>query len=331
MSDDRTALVIGATGGIGGEVARRLLAGRWRVRALHRRPEAAMAAEPRLHWMRGDAMNPAEVAAAARGAALIVHAANPPGYRNWQGLALPMLENTVAAATAERARILFPGTVYNFGPDAFPCLTETAPQRPLTRKGAIRVAMEQRLAQAAEGGARVLVVRAGDYFGPRQGNGWFAQCLVRPGAPLRRVVYPGRPEAGHAWAYLPDVAETMVRLLDRADALASFEVFHFAGHALRRGIAMAEAIRCVAGRPDLPIRGLPWPVLYLAAPFVTTLREMLEMRYLWRESVFLDNAKLVGLLGAEPQTPLDEAVRATLQGLGCLPEEAAERHAPVAV
>jgi hypothetical protein len=51
---------------------------------------------------------------------LIVHAVNPPGYRNWRGLALPMLDNTIAAAKSAGARIMFPGTVYNFGPDAFP-------------------------------------------------------------------------------------------------------------------------------------------------------------------------------------------------------------------
>jgi hypothetical protein len=35
--------------------------------------------------------------------------------------------------------------------------------------------------------------------------------------------------------------------------------------------------------------------------------------------VRLDNAKLVAFLGSEPHTPIDEAVRSTLEGLGCLP------------
>jgi nucleoside-diphosphate-sugar epimerase len=42
------------------------------------------------------------------------------------------------------------------------------------------------------------------------------------------------------------------------------------------------------------------------------------MRYLWRQSVRLDNSKLVNFLGAEPHTPLDEAVQMTLEGLGCI-------------
>jgi nucleoside-diphosphate-sugar epimerase len=59
-------------------------------------------------------------------------------------------------------------------------------------------------------------------------------------------------------------------------------------------------------------------VLPLVAPFNTTFRELLEMRYLWREPVQMDNARLAAVLGREPHTPLDEAVEATLVGLGCL-------------
>ena len=78
---------------------------------------------------------------------------------------------------------------------------------------------------------------------------------------------------------------------------------------------MAEAIRRVAGRPDLPVRRLPWWLLRLVAPFNETLREMMEMRYLWQRPLRLANARLTACLGREPHTPLDDAVRATLTGL----------------
>jgi nucleoside-diphosphate-sugar epimerase len=51
---------------------------------------------------------------------------------------------------------------------------------------------------------------------------------------------------------------------------------------------------------------------------MTTPRELLEMRYLWREPVRMSNAHLVAAVGQEPHTPLDEAVESTLDGLGCL-------------
>jgi nucleoside-diphosphate-sugar epimerase len=46
---------------------------------------------------------------------------------------------------------------------------------------------------------------------------------------------------------------------------------------------------------------------------------MREMRYLWRTPVRMDNTKLTAVLGYEPHTPIDEAVEATLIGMGSLP------------
>jgi nucleoside-diphosphate-sugar epimerase len=267
-------------------------------------------------------MTPDDVQAAAQGVSLIVHAANPAGYRDWDKLVLPMLDNTIAAARACGARILLPGTIYNYGPDAFPVLRENSPQHPLTRKGAIRVAMEQRLRDAAGAGIPVLIVRAGDFFGPRVGNNWFSQGLVKPGKPLRGIMDPGKNGVGHAWAYLPDLAETMVRLVERDGPAEPFETFHFAGHWDADGTQMIAAIRRAVGNAALPVRRFPWLVVTLASPFVTLFREMREMRYLWREPLQLDNTRLVEAIGAEPHTPLDIAVRNTLAGLGCVSETA---------
>src|SRR5579875_3211917 len=86
----RIALVLGATGGIGGEVARRLVARGWHVRALQRNPDALVDRNTAFEWVRGDAMVREDVVGAAQGAELIIHAVNPPGYKNWAGQVLPM-------------------------------------------------------------------------------------------------------------------------------------------------------------------------------------------------------------------------------------------------
>jgi len=320
----KTALVIGATGGVGSEIARVLSQRGFRVRALHRDPgqaKARMASLGAVDWLKGDAMNAEDVLRASSGVSLVVHAANPPGYRNWKGLALPMLENSIAAARAAGARLVFPGTVYNFGPETFPLVAESAPQRPKTRKGAIRVAMEQRLLQAAREGVPVLIVRAGDFFGSASQNSWFSQALVRPGKPLRWLLYPGKRNVGHAWAYLPDLAETIALLVERESELGAFECFHFDGHWFEQGVAIADATRRVAGAPKARIWGFPWLLVYLLSPFVETFREMIEMRYLWNSALRLDNSKLRAFLGQEPHTPLDRALHETLRELGCLVDE----------
>ena len=162
---------------------------------------------------------------------------------------------------------------------------------------------------------RSLVVRFGDFFGPRPGNNWFSQALVRPGQPVHAVTYPGRPGVGHAWAYLPDAGETFARLAEREGELEAFARFHFAGHWDPDGRAMIAAIGRAVGRPRLKVRSLPWGLLKLAGWFSETPRELSEMRPLWDAPIQLDNARLVAFLGGEPCTPLDEAVATTIAGL----------------
>lgn len=314
----KQALVLGATGGIGGEVAAKLLARGWRVHALTR--HAASRPDNGIRWHGGDALNRDDVLRAAAGSVLIVHAVNPPGYRNWGQWVLPMIANTIAAAEANGARIVLPGTVYNYAAGDR-VITEATPQDPDTRKGEIRVMLESRLQQAAaQGRARTLIVRAGDYFGPRSRNSWFAQGLIKPGRPIGAVNLLGT--VGHQWAYLPDVAETMLRLVELGDALDDHTVYQMAGHWDGDGEQLVGAIIRASSRPDLAWRRFPWWLVRALAPVVPLMRELREIQPYWRHSLRLANDKLVATLGAEPRTPLDLAVATTLRGLGCLPDVA---------
>jgi nucleoside-diphosphate-sugar epimerase len=322
MATNNNALVLGATGGIGGEVARQLRDAGWQVRALQRGAAKSGERKDGITWLSGDALNRQDVLEAAKGCSVMVHAVNPPGYRQWSELVLPMLDNTIAAAIAQGATIVLPGTVYNYGPDALPVLSENSLQHPITRKGAIRVEMEQHLLDASRSGARVLIVRAGDFFGPKTGSSWFSQGLVKPAKPVKTVSYPGGRGIGHQWSYLPDVARTMVELLARREKLDAFASFHMAGHWDADGTQMSAAIRRVVARhtgSEPRVGAFPWWLLTLASPFVVTFREMREMRYLWRTPVRMDNTKLTAVLGYEPHTPIDEAVETTLIGMGSLP------------
>jgi hypothetical protein len=199
-------------------------------------------------------MNAAGVAKAAEGTRFIVHG---PMYRNWPKLVLPMLESTIAAAKASGARILFPGSIYNFPPDGPLVLREDTPQRATTGKGVIRIVMERRLEEAqAQGRAQFDFARRRFL---RSIYDWQqlvpAACQTGP---------PGAVDhlsgfAGHrAFLGLSAGCETMALLAERDASLAGFEVFHFKGHWFERGIEMAEAIRAVVADPHLPVRAMPW-------------------------------------------------------------------------
>ncbi|HLZ97708.1 MAG TPA: NAD(P)H-binding protein [Steroidobacteraceae bacterium] len=295
----KTILILGATGGVGGAVARAMLRRDWHVLALVRDPTQAARAwtsEPQPTWLRGDAMNREDVVRAAAGAIVIVHAVNPPGYARCETLVQPMIDNSIAAARAAGgARIVLPGTIYSYDPATTPVIDERTPQRSKGKKGRIRVALEQRLADAAPD-VPSLVVRAGDFFGPGVRQSWFAQALAKP--PLTRIIRPGKPGVGHAWAYLPDLAEAIAAPIDLGSpTLAPIERVQFGGFWDADGRQMVGAIRRATERPDLPLRAFPWWLMRLLAPLGGFPREVLEVKPFWRHPVQLDNSRLIALLG----------------------------------
>jgi len=317
MNTGKTALILGASGGIGGAIAAALLRHGWRVRGMARAvPTAAGAAG--IEWVKGDAMLRADVVQAAAGVSMIVHAVNPAGYRNWDKLVLPMIDNTIAAARAAGGvRVVLPGTIYNFDPARTPVIDATS-QEPHSRKGAIRVAMEKRLEDAAPD-VPSLILRAGDFFGPGARSSWFSQALVTPNKPLVRIVNPAG-SAGHSWAYLPDLAEAFARLMDAEERLLPFERVQFEGLYDATGTIMTDALQRAAGR-SLPIWRFPWWAMKLLSPFGGFPREVAEIAQYWRHPMRFDNRRLVELIGPEPHTQIDQAVRAALISLGCAEPE----------
>jgi hypothetical protein len=78
----------------------------------------------------------------------------------------------------------------------------------------------------------------------------------------------------------------------------------------------------------LRVRRMPWPLLRVAGLVLPTLAALAEMRYLWRTPHRLHNHTLCNLIGDEPRTPFDDAVRQSLRDLGLLGRQA--RATPVA-
>jgi len=321
-SDTRpVVLVLGANGRFGAAAALAFAAAGWRVLAQVRRaPSGALAsvAEP----VTLPITDTAGLARAAAGATVVVHAVNPL-YTRWDTEAMPALCAGLDVAETLGAHFMLPGNVYNYGAQMPSRLNEETPQRPSTRKGQIRVAMEALIAQrAAAGRFTASVLRAGDFFGAGTGN-WFDQAIVKS---LRsgKLVYPGPLDLPHAWAYLPDLARAFVRVAQQP-AHAAFACWHFEGHTLT-GAELLAGIEAAATRLGIaPARGfrrggLPWGVIRVFGLVMPTWRELARMSYLWRVPHALDGRRLAALPGPAPAaTPLRTALRESLLALALVP------------
>ena len=111
----------------------------------------------------------------------------------------------------------------------------------------------------------------------------------------------------HAWAYLPDLAETFVALARVSGQLKPFESFNFPGHAAT-SLELKAAVEFHVGK-SLKLAHLPWWMLRLASPFKPMFREFVKMSYLNFEPHRLVSSRLADVIGDIPHTPLNEAVR----------------------
>src|SRR5262245_58764173 len=259
-------LILGAAGRLGHAAAEAFRDAGWSVDALVR-PGAAARAPKGTNVLEVLARDAA--IEAARGADVVLHALNPP-YTQWHTLALPLAYVAIDAAEAAGATLLCPGNVYNFGVGMPPVLDENTPMRPTTRKGRLRVEMEQRIREATERGMRAVVLRAGDFFGGGRGA-WF-DLVITKDLDEGRVTYPGPLDVVHEWAYLPDLAQAFVRIADKRATLPAFAHFGFPGHAVT-GNELAAAIGKALGR-EFAVKRMSWWLIHALRPVMGMSREL---------------------------------------------------------
>ncbi len=304
----RNVLVIGASGSFGAAVARELVARGWNVHAL-RRPGGRPLKIRGVSDIEGDAENAEDVSRATQNVDVVVYGYNVP-YQQWLKKLLPAADNVARAAERHGLTIVFPGNVYGLGADFSKPLNEECTRDAVSIKGQLRNQVEARLERATRKGARLLIVRCGDYFGPdATHSSWFSYMTkgAQRGGALTNLA-PN--EVPHEWAYLPDVALATAELLERRERLGPCEVFHFSSYQVTSG-QMLEAIQYHLGKRR--IKRMPWGLLRWLKPFVPLVREVFDVRYLWDKPVLLDDSKLRTLLPDLTRTPLHEAVRQTLQ------------------
>jgi nucleoside-diphosphate-sugar epimerase len=317
-STSPTVLVLGARGRFGSAAVQAFAAAGWQVLA-HCRPDARPlpAAPANVRWVRADLRDSAGLLAQVQRADVVVHALNPI-YTDaaWHREVPQLMEQAIAAARGLDALLMLPGNVYNFGAGMPPLLREDTAQRPTTLKGRLRVAAEQRLAQAATAGLKSVVLRAGDFFGP--GRGTLLDMVLARSLRRGRITLPAGQDTPTAFAYLPDLARAFVAVAEQRAKLQGMTVLHFRGHVLRGRDwvdALADEARArgwLAGDAAPRVGGLPWGVLRAGAWLVPTWSSLVQTRYLWTTPHALDNTVLERLIGREPHTPLAEAVRQSL-------------------
>lgn len=300
--------VVFGAGQIGPLVAARLAGAGKRVRVV-RRSEAPLDV-PGAELVRGDALDAAAAADAARGAEVVYHCVNTAYFAKVWAATLPRIqENLVAAAGRAGARLVVLDNLYAYGRTGGVPMSEDTPQAPCSRKGALRARLHEALVAAARRGeARVAIGRASDFFGPGAWAGSFLGERFWPavlaGKPAPLLV---NPDVRHTYHFSRDVAAGLVALgLDpAADGLWMLPC--------APAVTTRELVARFAGAlgRDVRIRRVPRLALSALGLAVPIVRELNEMAYQWEEPFVVDDARFRARFG-DLATPLDAAARETV-------------------
>ena len=300
----KTVLVLGALGGVGKAAAKAFVQHGWRVLGLVRPGREGL--PDGVVPVTADLFDAAAVVRASGSVDVVFNGLNAP-YPVWPTKALPLYTAAADIAEALQARQIYPGSVYNFGAAMPEELTPDTPFAPTTVKGRIRVAIEAMFRERADAGRlRTIVLRAGDFFGEGASNSWM-HLVVAKEMRQGKITAPGGYDTVHAWAYLPDMAEAIVRLAEAEEHLGAYEVFHFESHNLSMR-DLRDAAQAAVGR-KMTLSHLPRLVFPLMGLFDPMMKATIEMLYLWDVPHALKDHRLAQVIGPVPRTPLFEALK----------------------
>ncbi len=308
-------LVTGATGFVGGAVARRLARDGHDVRALARPgSNSSRLAASGVEIVDGDVRDRASLALAMRGCSHVIHLAAAKGFDSTllRDVNVGGTANALDSARVEGVqRFVFGSTMGVYGFVTGDRLDERSPIRPNTPYRRSKWQAEQVVREAHERTAAPSVVaRLSSVVGPGA-LGWVP--LARNVAAGRARLIGGGTNAIDLVA-VDDIADALVRCATVPDIEGKSYVLG-AGEELTFA-AFAETIASALGAP-LPRRGpsaVPFVVAQRLASFVFRASGLALPRVHTRETLVADKRSSSDLaraeLGYDPSTPVELAVRA---------------------
>jgi len=297
--------VIVGKGPVGMTTAQELASRGHQVRVLSRSGGASTDA---VEHRRVDAADAAALAAAARGAAALYNAVNP-AYHRWVADWPPVATALLTAAERTGAVLVTMSNLYGYGAPTGP-MSPGSPLAATDAKGRVRVAMWREALAAHEAGrVRVTEARAADFVGPQVPAG--QSHLVRQLPALRRgrrAWVVGDPDVLRSWAYLPDVAATLVTL--GTDERALGRAWHVPSAPPRSQRQALADLAAALGAPPARVGRIPWSVLRGLGLVSPVLREVVDVRHQFDREYVVDASATTATFGLAP-TPWDEVVAAT--------------------
>ena len=302
----KKALVMGASGGIGCAIVSELAARGIQVVAFARGKEKLQAlfeSYSNVSIFPGDVFNEEHVRKASVGIDVMFHAISFP-YQEWEEKHIQCIHSIINVAQTQQAKIALVDNIYAYGRQSS-IVTEEVIKEPHTKKGKIRLAMENKLKASS---VPSLIVHMPDLYGPNAENTILNETL-KSVISNKKANFVGHMQVAREFLYTVDGAKAIVELALRSDTYnQNWNVP--AVHPIT-GEQLLEIIRDITGYKK-KVRTVSNAMIGILAIFSPFMKEMKEMMYLTEEPVILSGAKYESVIGTLPQTSYQEGLQQTL-------------------
>lgn len=307
------ALVLGSSRGIGNAIVRNLSARGIETVAGLRKMDDKEKYFP--GGLEGVTFSPVEasdthqIAAALNGCTHLFYCINVP-YPEWYTKLETLLKASVDACIATGAKLVFPGNVYVYGKPQFNPVTEAHPHAAHTRKGKIRIRMEELLFQShKKRGLQYTVVRMPDFYGPYVING-VTEKLFTSALTGKKMQWYGSLKVPYEMIFIEDGAQAMV------DAGIAAHTNGFSlnvpGYAATTPAEILKEVSKQGGRKSGYTTISNGFLISMAGLFDKMAYEFGEMFYLRKEKLILSGELYRYMMGSLPATPYEAGIAKTL-------------------
>jgi nucleoside-diphosphate-sugar epimerase len=306
-------LVIGSTGSIGSAIVDELCSRGRPVRALVRDPSKAkrIFMQPeKVELVEGSAENPQVLRTAFDGAEVVFNCLNLP-YTEWSRL--PEIHRRILEATKDAsAKMVFPGNVYIYGHAQSDKVNEAHPRNPCSRKGAIRVQLEDMFMESSRRNeVPTVIVRFPDFYGPNASDpSSLTGNIFQAALDGKTARWYGKLEAPHEFIFIADAGKAMILASERPDAYG--QDFNVPGPEAILTRGWISLIFKQAGT-EPKMKGTSRLTMRAFGLFNRMAKEFGEMQYLTEEPLILDGTKFMEFFGTKyPSTSYTDGISRTL-------------------
>ncbi|HHW39166.1 MAG TPA: SDR family NAD(P)-dependent oxidoreductase [Bacillales bacterium] len=303
----KKVLVLGASGGMGYSIVKELAQREIDVVAFARGKEKLnklFQDEEKVTIKSGDVFDLESLKEAAVGVDTIFQAMNIP-YSEWEKKLPVVMNNILETAKHANAKLVLVENIYAYGRNPGHLVSEDTPKKPHTKKGNIRLQLEQIVKQSS---MPCLIAHFPDFYGPNATNtilNYTFEGVIKN----KKALFVGDKKIAREYIFTPDGAKALVELALIDSAYG--QNWNIPGSGVITGDEIVNILRehtSYSKKVGTVTKGM---VKFLGL-FDKNMREVVEMLYLTEDPVVLDGGKLEQLIKDIPRTPYQDGVKQTI-------------------